>query len=273
MKKPLLTLLTAVLLSNVSAQVPNPSFENWTSGTPDGWVTTFIGSSQSTQAHTGTYALKMNPWSATEYGSITNCPQGSQKIPLNGLTPTSLTGWYIGNFVNGDQLSINATIYDATGAASGSAYQVINTISSSYAPFNIPVTLYGTADSARIQIMQITAAYGSSGLNSATYVILDDINFAGTVGIEKYNQQNNYNVHFNSAANELEIFSANTATKNISIVVTDVFGKEILKSSLVQLNSKQAAGIALHNISTGMYLVHIKDEAGVISLKKISISN
>lgn len=248
--------------------IPNNDFETWSGTTLTGWYAPSVGGcTKSAQAHTGTAALKMAPWSTTLYGANAYTPATGQGFALNGLNPTSLTGWYMANFVNGDQMTITITIYSG-GSSTGSGYGFINTSASSYTQFTVAVYNGGaTADSARIQFTQYTSSYGVSGLSASTYVIVDDLQFIGTVGIKDQSTEN-FNAWYNNAISSVEVKAE--SEKNISLSLFDLTGKKVLATEKMQVSASTPAKVPANDLSPGIYLLRI-EEGATITTKKILI--
>src|ERR1035437_5310409 len=124
--------LTIVLLScmMIHAQIPNPSFENWTSGDADGWYTTsgILTNTlcQSSNAHQGTKAISIdvaNLLGTNVAGTLdTKGSGGSIGYSHETTQPAALHGWYILNSSGGDYGFGLMTVYGGgnfTGAGSG----------------------------------------------------------------------------------------------------------------------------------------------------------
>lgn len=272
MKKPLLFILSAAISVGIAQNpVPNPGFENYSGTNPVGWyASAYAGCTISNQAHSGTNALKMAPWGSSKYGAIAYTPASGQAFHLNGFIPSAFTGWYISNFSGGDQLEIVVTVYSG-GSATGSGFAFINTNASTYTQFSVAINNPGTADSARIQLSEITSAYGTSGLNAASYVIIDDLAFDGVMGIENHKTGSNglglFPNPVNSGILHLSL-AKNYAAGVISIASAD--GKEVLKTSGSVL---QQAGnmIDVGHLAKGIYFLTVSSAEGV-EVKKLYIA-
>lgn len=271
MKKQILCLaLFMQMLAFAQNPVPNPGFENWTNGTSvNGWYAISVGGcTQSTQAHSGTYAMKMSPWGATMYGALAYTPTSGHGFPLNGLNPTALSFWYTGNFVSGDQLQITVSIYSG-GNATGSGYAMLTTNATSYTQYT--VSIYNsapTADSARIQLSQITSGYSSSGLHAGTTVTIDDMDITGVMGVATQSE-NNFNAYFNQAISSVELSAQND--KNVNAFLFDMTGKQISKTENVEIRKGSPAKIPVSDVAPGIYLLRIDDREGAVVTKKIVI--
>jgi hypothetical protein len=210
----------------------------------------------------------MTPWGGTMYGANAYTPATGHGFPLNGLNPTSLTFWYMGSFVSGDQLQITVTVYSG-GNATGSGYAMLNTSATAYTQYTVSIYNSGsTADSARIQMVQLTSAYGSSGLHAGTTVTVDDLDFTGVMGIQTQ-AGNNFSAYFNHAASGIELSAQND--KNVNVSLFDMTGKLVSKLENVEIRKGSSARIPAGDVMPGIYLVRIDDRAGAVITKKIVI--
>lgn len=263
MKTTLLALLTAAAIQSAVSQtnpIPNADFENWTGTQLNGWYALSVaGCSKSTTPHSGSFALKMVPWSGSMYGANVFVPANGG-FPLNGLNPTSLTGWYMGNFVNGDQVEVIVSVYSG-GSATGSGFALINTSAAAYTQFTVPIYNSGaTADSARIQFMEITSSYSPSGLNAATTFTMDDLQMTGTVGIQSY-KSNSAGVTVFPNPSRDGMFSVRTEkalAENAELKVISASGTEVMKVNAAQAYKDEAYALNLKSCSPGVYFLFIQ---------------
>ncbi len=98
--KKIFTILSVCALTFASAQtnlISNPGFETWTNGTsPDGWYATGITFTQSTAAHSGTYAAGVTA-PATSNKTTNPTPD----ITIDPTKTYVFSGWYLDNTPNG----------------------------------------------------------------------------------------------------------------------------------------------------------------------------
>ena len=93
--------LFAVVALSVAANaqtnlITNPGFENWTSGTPDGWYSNGITYTQSTSpVHSGTYAAGV-----TSPASSNKTINPTPDIPVTQGATYVFSGWYLDNVNN-----------------------------------------------------------------------------------------------------------------------------------------------------------------------------
>lgn len=219
MKKQVLFIAFAGALSTLNAQTfPNGGFENWTSqGTyedPQYWsgmnMMSMFGAEEtaikSTQAHSGTYALKLIT-SISDIGGdgeMDTLPGilmlGTTDI-LNGTgtsgypfahRPDSLVGWYKLTSPDNDpfQLQVSATKWDAGNSSQetiGAAYYQ-GQPSAAYVRFSVPITY---SDNSLPDSIQAFIGNGSNGSGAGNELYLDDLAFIynSTAGIQEQTAQ------------------------------------------------------------------------------------
>jgi hypothetical protein len=99
--------------------IPNPGFEDWTNGNPDGWVSDnipgyYIMVTQSTNSHSGTYAVKGEVIQAAEGVIPPYIFTANQQFPVE-QNYTRMTGYYQMTNNGEDVLFAWMYLYDAQG--------------------------------------------------------------------------------------------------------------------------------------------------------------
>lgn len=229
----IMLLLGLLLVTCVtSAQIPNPSFEFWTNGNPNGWTTpNFAGIFVPVTPHqpgaAGTTALK---------GTVLGLPEGN--VPPYALAtfdvsfrPTALTGSYIFNPLGGDNLMINIGVYNlTTGQGGGSGELTAPPTGSTYQTFTVPIEYNdetGVPESGLIQIRIDGENDGTPG----SVMIIDNLVLSTTPtsvaesGLSReYSLAQNYPNPFNPATTiEFELGRPD----RVRLRVFDVLGREI----------------------------------------------
>ena len=169
-----LLLFVAILFSVsgfVFAQnpVPNSSFENWTSGKPDGWALTSTYVSQTAPGHTGNYAVKISgSGGRLEADSLLGFPISSSYTYLN---------FYLKfNKVDPEYLSVVASL----DSACGYIIQGITTGSNSFVAYSLPISAFPGCSPTYCTInFGMDVNVGS--VSNASYFILDDICESGDI--------------------------------------------------------------------------------------------
>jgi hypothetical protein len=193
MNRSLLLFLTLLLCCAIPlfAQIPNGSFENWTNGSPDNWLTTnspptLVNITKSAVAHAGSSAARGDV--VTRSGSFVLPPYLLSGSEGNGFTysqrPAAFNGWYQFSPAtgSGDQMLVNVILFKgiSRGTPIGVASILIKASATAYKQFSLPFLYVSaeTPDTCVIQI-QITGAAGQPKVG--TYFIIDDLSF-GSVG-------------------------------------------------------------------------------------------
>jgi hypothetical protein len=275
MNRSLLLLGTVVLvlccafISN--AQIPNASFESWTtSGSPTNWWTdnfpvSGVPVTQSNIAHTGSSSVR----GAVIAGPL--APQIGAGTNLEGFAWTQRSGFITGYYQffpaagSGDRILLLGSLMkggqSGTGVAVGGGY--ITASASSWTQFSVPFT-YITADVPDWSTLTF-GINGPAGNSNTTHVgsyfLLDDIAYSGTAtnvadhGTSIPNSfalEQNYPNPFNPSTN---IRFSVAQPGHVSLNVYNVLGVEV--ASLV--NQQKDAGSFTVNwnaaeLPSGMYL-------------------
>lgn len=201
MKKTLITSILIVFTLSVSFgqdTIPNNSFENWiTFDTPKNWQTTNLllplgvnNCSQSTDSHTGMYALFMEtinldglivPGVAT-LGTIQfNATTGG--VPFDSK-PVALKGFY--KHPSAGNLALIGVEFFKDGIEIGDASWTITDSVSDYIEFSIPITYYSNLNPDTLNITILTDQFleGNS-------LLIDDLEFVyETAEVQVYNMGN-----------------------------------------------------------------------------------
>lgn len=232
-------LILIVFPGIVTAQIPNPGFENWTAGEPDGWVTSNVAPAgvtvtQSTLAHTGTSSAK---GTVISLGIVNLGPIISNGAGAHGSTISqryaTFSGWYQFTGASGDMFGINVIfgpVINDTGTAHGAAKLGSTT---GWTQFTIPMTYYRSlpVDTAYIQFLCVGPITGSD-VHVGSFFYIDDIEFSGTNDVkegtgvrpEDYALEQNYPNPFNPNSN---IRFRIAEGGHVTLKVYNLLGKEV----------------------------------------------
>jgi len=235
-----LLFVTSVLVTALQAQIPNPGFEDWTSGNPDGWLTTnfpplIVNVTQSNDAHSGNWAVRgevidlmfpIPPLLNT--GSLT-----SPGFPISEKI-TGISGFYKFSPVGGDNFLVAAEVGIATASDTtiiGSGAISIGDAVSQYESFSFDIIYFQQDDPnwANITISIIDTSGTTSGHIGSTMWV-DDLD--GVVGIDDYISDNP--TEYELYQNYPNPFNPSTTIKYqvpelsfVTLRVYDVLGSEI----------------------------------------------
>jgi hypothetical protein len=245
--------VAAMFYVSAFAQIPNAGFESWTTGNPDGWVTSnitgFTNVTQSTTAHSGSSALHgvviafPGPPPYNHLQPVIQSGPNARGFAYN-QRPVSVTGYYQFFPVGGDRFAVNVGLFhggiDSTNV--GIAALAISSGASSYTQFNATFT-YQTSDIPDTCIMQFQIV-GPTGidLHDGSYFLLDDLAFSFTSAVS---EQGRVPVAFGLTQNYPNPFNPSTTIEysvphrsSVEIKVLDVLGREIA----TLLNEEKPAG-------------------------------
>ena len=207
------SLILMLISASLFAQIPNPGFENWTSGSctplfttynyndPVSWGTINVltcqggafTTTQSTDAHSGTYALQLTTVNVIIQTAPGICATGTINQNTQNIDggfainyrPSFLKGWFKYTPSGTDQFSVSVDFYTGTTISTnviGSGSFTTSSTVGSYTEFTVPITYTSGAqvDSAQITILcsfpsQNTAQVGSTSL-------VDDLFFVDCSG-------------------------------------------------------------------------------------------
>jgi hypothetical protein len=262
-------------------QVPNSGFESWTNmGTyddPTGWITSNDNSAnithvvQSSSAHTGNLGMRINTLTIQSFtiGGIAACPDVGQFFPVT-ITPDAISGWYIANFMSGDQLKV-VCVMNQGSTGVGGVTQYINTNTSVYQQFIFPLTYSqsATPDSAALAFSEVNATGGPTGLNPNTYVILDDVDLILTSGIADRQLKTGIHKLYPNPGNSTSWIEYSIAdASNVVLSVYDINGQLVQ----VLVNQEQTPGnyrVAVNTflLAHGLYTVQLNANDSVSTMK------
>lgn len=241
--------------------LPNPSFENWdafTTELPDNWYTlnTILApygienSIKTTDAHTGNYAIELSTILASpdSIGGIVSlgpidlfAPIPFLNSPYSG-SPLSISGAYKYAPSNGDQGALLLEFYES-GASVGIHYELFSA-QANYTTFIAPLTITGTPDSVLL--------YAYSGDNPGSVLLLDDIQFTGSVGLLSQDLID-FALYPNPASSIVRIGLPENDEFDIRIISVD--GKEVKGVSEVSGNQT----VDVSDIQHGIYTVVVSN--------------
>jgi hypothetical protein len=230
-----------LLFSVGFSQIPNSGFEDWTGSDPTGWVTSnappvYSNVTQSTDAHTGSYAVRGDAillYTMVIEPVIQSGP-GGEGFAYN-QKPASFTGYYKFFPQGGDRFGINVELFKGgiNGTLVAIAAAAPSTAYSTYTQFSVPF-LYQTSDTPDTCIVQIliAAPVDSNKVHAGSYFILDDIAFSGSVGVSEKTDNvptkteliQNYPNPFNPTT---DIQFSTTHAGFVSLKVFDLLGREV----------------------------------------------
>jgi len=265
-----------------NAQIPNPGFENWTSGNPDGWATSnafpagLINVTQTTDCHSGSYALRgdvINYFSTIVEPVIQSGP-GGRGFGIS-LQYHSFELYYKFAPVGGDKFSINVGLKKAGVTIAQGAAAPTATVST-YTYLSVPINYMtnDTPDTAIIQI-SITGPVTGSDFHVGSVMFVDDLLFSLTTGISDIFPTDMIGKCYpNPASDIINIPITENVSGEVTLNVFDAYGKEV--KQLVgnpQQYSSNVFQFSVEDFSTGLYFYSVSGQSGHYQGKFIVSNN
>ena len=268
-------MLIAILsFGKINAQtIPNAGFETWTNSyTAPSWnsvsILTAHSMAQSTDAHSGTYAVKLATQSFVGQTIPGICALGTISLTTQAVSggipftfkPTNLKGYYKYTPVGGVSMLIAVILTRTTGGVKdtigGCILQNSNTVST-YTQFSLPIDyntgVTGNPDT--LNIVLLSSASATAGVGSI--LMVDDLSFEYLTPGVKENSAINYNVYPNPATDNIYITTNDTKKVPVTIKIYDLTGQEVYSENYINENDHT---INVSKFKQGMYFVKISSE-------------
>jgi hypothetical protein len=298
MKKTIFTFVAATFISvSAFAQIPNNSFENWTSAgaysNPDSWdnlnsMTTSMSvytATKGTGGATGGGSAYLKLISKTVSGmgvmpgvAVSGMIDMTTYKPKSGFPftqqPVKLTGsWqYMASGADAGFISVYLTKWNSTMMMRDTvakAKQNLSGMAMSWATFNINLTyLSSTAPDSAIIVL---SASGNTPVNGS-YLYVDNLSFSGTVTGVK-NIENNISIvsiYPNPSTDNISIEMNVQKMSSVKFQLVDLTGKLIKELNAGDIQGKYNTTINTVGISKGTYFLKVNANDAV-EVKKIII--
>lgn len=250
-------------------EVPNPGFENWTSGSPTGWYAGNIPGygipvTQSGTAHSGSYAVKGQPVIVTGGTGDTLPPVLYSGTPGTTFPITQSYGtlefYYQCNLTGGDLFSAVVVYYSGTTPIGGGNIDY-SANASGWAHASIPISFTGTPTGASISFTLLAPTAGTRNYaNPASYFLVDDVALTDDVGVDERTAVSKLQV-FPMPAHDRLTIKAEAMGGNATLQLMDITGRVVINKSLVQHTSDLLRyDVDLNGILPGRYLLLVTNE-------------
>jgi len=279
LKSVITSLLIYLFFSTASAQILNPSFEDWNSFDPVNWTSLdesggIDGITESSDAHEGSSSVRMEVvdlggfafppylWSIDDNG---NYHPVSQK---HG----SLKGWYKFSPEGGDLLYIVVGMLDSDSSVVGAGAFPYQGASSSWTEFDIPI-YYNPGSPDPVQTFISIGIYDSTGqTNVGSFALIDQLSFTDPSSVEQisglpndFKLTQNYPNPFNPSTT---ISFSLPSSQIVKIKVYNLLGEQVADLS----NQIYSAGLNEVNfnaneLASGVYIVSLEANAIRLSQK------
>jgi hypothetical protein len=272
--KSTLSLIAAITFFslNLSAQVPNGGFENWTTGNPDNWFVTNIPTlatpvTQYSPGHTGICA-KGQPVFVVALND-TVAPAIISGTPGNGFAITqayaTLEFYYQCNLTNGDLFSATVVMYDASNTPIGGGNEDMTANASGWTHKSISIGYSNSNPPAFAQISFSLQANGSSAATqpslSSTFLV-DDVSLTGIAAVTEIAGENNFAFVFpNPAKDVVTLPLSNAVNGQATITVYDLLGNVVKNlSATLKSGAHSEHKFSVADLPSGIYPVRITSE-------------
>lgn len=298
MKKTIFTFVAAAFISvSAFAQIPNNSFENWTSAgaysNPDSWdnlnsMTTSMSvytATKGTGGATGGGSAYLKLISKTVSGmgvmpgvAVSGMIDMTTYKPKSGFPftqqPVKLTGsWqYMASGADAGFVSVYLTKWNSTMMMRDTvakAKQNLSGMAMSWATFNINLTyLSSTAPDSAIIVL---SASGNTPVNGS-YLYVDNLSFSGTVtGVKNIeNNISNVSIYPNPSTDNISIEMNVQKMSSVKFQLVDLTGKLIKELNAGDIQGKYNTTINTVGIAKGTYFLKVNANDAV-EVKKIII--
>ena len=249
------------------SQIPNPGFENWTNGDPNGWITSnilgagIINITQSSDHHGGSYAVKgeIIDFFGTPMLCVLQSGTEGEGFPISE-SYQAVNLYYKFTSVEGDRFSVNIA-FEKNGSPIAQGAVAIPASYSDYTYLSVPMDyqIEETPDLATIQIMIIGPVTGTDvHVGSTMYV--DDMSFTVTTGTGSIKEQKPVITCYpNPASQILTIRLQEIMPAGAVICIYDIYGrmvKELVNGSGQGVLDEIV--IPVQDLPAGLYLYSIK---------------
>lgn len=250
-----------------SSQIPNPGFENWTYGDPDGWITSnipfagIINITQSSDHQEGSYAVKgeIIEFNGTPMLCVLMSGPEGNGFPISE-SYQAVNMYYKFTPVEGDMFSVNIA-FQKNGIPIAQGAVAIPTSYSDYTYLSVPMEyqIMETPDTAIIEFMILGPVTGTD-VHVGSTMHVDDLSFSFTTGTGIMKEQKPVITCYpNPASQILTIQLQETIPAEAAICIYDINGrmvKEVVNGSGPGLMEEIV--IPVNDLPAGLYLYSIR---------------
>lgn len=279
------------MAGEVSAQIPNSGFEDWTDvgnyQEPNGWATmnglsgtSFNSCSRSTDhypSNIGQYSIRLeNNIALTQltggYGGVVtgafNFPF-QPAFPLVG-NPSSLHGHFKFTSISGDQAWIKLVLFNEGVIVADENYVSEAQSYPNWTPFDILLDNYGDADSATILIFAFYPIGQTDGPNGNSILWVDNLSFDSPITsvTEPRGIGQDFSIYPNPAVGMFTVETNSTIAQGSTIGIYSMLGTLVHSEQL--LSNRQV--IDATSLISGAYLIEVRS-ADAVSTRKLLVQH
>jgi hypothetical protein len=266
MKKYFLFIALFCVWFNTQAQIPNPSFENWSTSGADGWQTFGLFHSAVQRPHQGNLAIESQivQTSSSPYEFTHQFFQTGGYYPYIPITgkPTRLLGWLIFQGA-GDTMYAEVNLKSA-GTIIGHGQFMTSTTYTNYTQFILNINYSSAAMPDSFMILFDF----KSNINVGSNFIVDDLSMDEVVGITE-NVMDPSSITFfpNPAQDKISFFNSNIQNNKITeIEAYSSSGQLALKKVFKE---EDITEMDISPFTGGLYFFKITLQNGAIVTKKV----
>jgi hypothetical protein len=265
MRTTLLTIIINTILSgaNLSAQIPNNGFENWTLDVnndlnPDGYETTNsdtdVSVEQYSPAYAGTYSMKVKTF---DPGFMTIPGFAMIEFPLTSR-PDCFTVCFKSTIMPGDGAYIIFSLWsgDSIIASPGNCTFNIDSSYANYTCLTYPITYQSalTPDSANIMIVA-----GTASATLGTEIIVDELSFNCTSSIQNNEFELFREIYPNPSAQVANLPVNMKSNNELDLFVYDLHGKLVKTIHYGWLTAgEHALTLSVEDLANGVYMYRLQ---------------
>jgi hypothetical protein len=271
-----LVLLLGMFGAHLMAQIPNAGFENWTAGEPDGWFTNnesgLIFVTQSTTSRGGSFAARGDVIDIGGFGFGPLLAPGNASGTIIGFPVSqrhqALTGYYqfTPNVTGLLQILVSMGIATPTDTIPvGAGAFVTSSAANSFTQFSAPIFYNPGANDPNWALITIQILGSGSFPPAGASMLIDDLSFGGTVGIEDeqqdfvvsdYELEQNYPNPFNPST---RISFSLPKISVVEIVIYDQLGQEVDRLQQGQMSAgNHTVSWSAENLPSGIYYYQLR---------------
>lgn len=284
--RPIYSLLLALAGSSLMAQIPNGSFELWEDHggytEPAGWLTYndvltpsgyFTTVEAGSPGAVGAHYAHIESRSLPDGGGVIQgwISAGERDDTIGGFAysgrPAALTGQWQYGIMPGDTGVVmvflrGPDLPDGTANLVASASHEFTGTQSGWAAFNVPLTYYNNDAPFRAYI-QFEASKDFALPTAGSFIKLDDLGFAGWVGVAEPDPRTAFLAYPSPAANVLHLEAAQPMAE---VAIVDLSGRTLLHRSV----ASRQQHMDVSRLAAGSYVVRIRWADGSVSAKAFS---
>lgn len=271
MKNFLISLITFLCGATMAthAQIPNPGFENWTGGNPDGWATSnvislgLVNITQTSDYHSGASALRgeVVTFGGNPIKPVIQSGTGGTGFPISEQYH-SFELYYKLSPIGGDKFSVNVNLEKAGNIIAEGVVSLPDTVST-YTYLSVPLNYItnDVPDLANIQI-SITGPITGPDVHPGSVMFIDDLSFSSSAGTEDIFISGLIRKSYpNPTVDIINIPLNETVSGEVILTVFDTYGKVVKKTTgHAQQSGSNIFQFSVENLPSGIYFYSINGE-------------